>query len=161
MKFTRTGRGFCLKILEQGITHAEVVQYDAEHAMPFADQSFETVLVDAPCTGTGTIRHNPELCDFLDPGDPADLSKKQRLILRNASKLVKNGGSLIYSTCSLEVEENEQVADAFIVSEPGFRKVQPRVPVGLITEAGFARTRPDIDGMDGFFIAAFERTGQS
>lgn len=148
-------------IRAQGVAPAEVVQYDAEQPMPFADQSFNTVLVDAPCTGTGTIRHNPELRYFLDPSDPAELSKKQRLILRNASKLVKNGGSLIYSTCSLEVEENEQVADAFIATEPGFRKVRPRVPARLITEAGFARTRPDIDGMDGFFIAAFKRTGQS
>lgn len=145
----------------QGVTDAAVVQYDAETTMPFRGKAFDSVLVDAPCTGTGTIRHNPELRYFIRPGDPAELSKKQLRILKNASNLVKEGGSLIYSTCSLEVEEGEQVVDEFIAAESSFRLVPPRVPATHITEAGYARTRPDIDGMDGFFIAALERVRQS
>ena len=144
----------------QSARSVNLVQYDAESALPFALESFDTVLVDAPCTGTGTIRQNPEIRYFAGPDDPLDLSSKQLLILRNASKMVSRGGTLFYSTCSLEPEENEDVCRAFMAAEPGFVAARPDVPARFLQGTGFARTFPDRDGLDGFFIAAFHRIDQ-
>ncbi|MBV9242327.1 MAG: hypothetical protein JO314_09995, partial [Acidobacteria bacterium] len=91
------------------------------------------------------------------PEDIRELSSKQRRILANASKAVKKGGLLVYSTCSLEPEEGEDVAEWFLDQDREFRSVRPRVPERYIDRPPFARTWPDTDGMDGFFIAAFQR----
>lgn len=137
----------------QGVGFVNVVQYDAERGLPFADGAFDVVLVDAPCSGTGTIRHNPEIRYFLKQEDFAELQNKQLRILKNASKLVNQGGTLIYSTCSLEKEENEAVCEAFLRENAAFKLVKPNVPERFLTEQGFARTFPQRDGMDGFYIA--------
>ncbi|MGI8811135.1 MAG: 16S rRNA (cytosine(967)-C(5))-methyltransferase RsmB [Pyrinomonadaceae bacterium] len=142
--------------IAQGLPEVSTVQYDAEAGLPFADKSFSSVLVDAPCSGTGTIRHNPEIRYNLKASDFAELPVKQLLILRNASKLVAAGGKLVYSTCSLEREENENVCSEFLSLETRFRKIVPDVPAAFLTVDGFARTYPHRDDMDGFFIAAFE-----
>jgi 16S rRNA (cytosine967-C5)-methyltransferase len=134
-----------------------IVQYDAVSALPFADRSFDCVLVDAPCSGTGTIRHNPELRYFLNEADFEELQEKQLAILENASKLVVLGGEVFYSTCSIEPEENEHVADMFLARNPDFSPVPLNISASLITERGFARTWPHRDGMDGFFVASFRR----
>ncbi len=141
----------------QGVGFVNVVQYDAENALPFADESFDVALVDAPCSGTGTIRHNPEIRYFLRENDFGELSRKQLGILRGASKLIKRGGRIVYSTCSLEKEENEAVIDEFLKAENGFRLLKPNVPEKFLTENDFARTFPQRDRMDGFFIAVFEK----
>ncbi len=143
--------------LRQGVGNVNVVQYDAENALPFFDNSFDTVFVDAPCSGTGTIRHNPELRYFLTPADIVELSAKQLKILANASKLVTRGGSLVYSTCSLETEENEMVCQKFLSENADFQIVKPNVPKRFITSEGFARTFPHRDNMDGFFIAQLHK----
>ena len=141
----------------QGLDLVNIVQYDAETALPFSDASFDAVLVDAPCSGTGTIRHNPEVRYLLEEKDLGELHGKQLRILENASKLVKSGGKLVYSTCSLEKEENEVVSMDFLDAHPDFTLLRPDVPREFITQRGFARTFPHRDGMDGFFIAVFER----
>jgi 16S rRNA (cytosine967-C5)-methyltransferase len=141
----------------QGAEFVQIAQYDAEKELPFAENSFDRVLVDAPCSGTGTIRHNPEIRYFLRESDFAALAEKQLKILNNASKLVKDGGSLIYSTCSLEIEENEGVVDAFLANNLKFDKASLNLPRKFLTENGFARTFPHRDEMDGFFIAAFQK----
>ena len=141
----------------QGVGFVRIMQYDAVRALPFADMTFNTVLVDAPCSGTGTIRRNPEIRYFLSLSDFTELSKKQLAILRNASKVVTPGGRLIYSTCSLESEENEAVAAEFLAQTTEFEKVSPRVPDRLLGPDGFGRTFPHRDGTDGFFIAEFRR----
>ena len=142
----------------QGVERARFVRYDAEKGLPFADGTFDAVLVDAPCSGTGTIRHNPEIRYGLTAEDLVELPRKQQQILVNASKAVRPGGLLIYSTCSLEPEENEQVAANFISSHPEFAALEPDMPERFITDQGFARTWPDRDEMDGFFAAAFRRS---
>jgi 16S rRNA (cytosine967-C5)-methyltransferase len=141
----------------QGVDFVSVVQYDAENSLPFADESFDRVLLDAPCSGTGTIRHNPEIRYFLREDDFEELSGKQLRILENASKLVKRGGKLIYSTCSLEREENESVIENFLSGGAGFRPAAPPVPERFLTGEGFARTFPSTDDMDGFFISVLVR----
>ncbi len=147
-------REICKK---QGLQNVQLLQYDAEKSLPFADESFEVILVDAPCSGTGTIRHNPEIRYFLTENDFAELSSKQLKILVNASKLVKRGGRLIYSTCSLEIEENEQVIENFLHENRDFEIVLPNLSAEFLTERGFARTFPQRDKMDGFFIAILKK----
>lgn len=142
---------------KQGVNSVNVLRYDAEAAIPFADGSFDAVLVDAPCSGTGTISSNPEIRYFLQPEDLLALPKKQGAILANASKLVQQGGRLHYSTCSLEVEENEEVISAFLAEADGFKVEPVQVNERFVTEAGFGRTFPDEDGIDGFFFAVLSK----
>lgn len=137
--------------------HVQILQYDAERPLPFAESSFESVFVDAPCSGTGTIRHNPEIRYFLRGEDFGILARKQRAILKNASKLVTHGGTLVYSTCSLEIEENEEVCRQFLDENNEFHLVRPNFHQRFLTGDGFARTFPHRDGMDGFFVAEFRR----
>ena len=88
-----------------------VVALDASKPLPFATK-FDRVLVDAPCSGTGTLARNPEIKWRLKNDDIFDLRRRQKAILRNALEMVKPGGQLVYSTCSMEREENEDVVDA-------------------------------------------------
>lgn len=132
--------------------------YDATVALPFVSDTFDRVLVDAPCTGTGTLRRNPEIRWRISSSDVAELAARQGRILKNAARLVRTGGRLVYSTCSVEMEENESVASAFLRENEHFRPVRLTVPALLQNEDGTrARTWPQRDGADGFFIAAFER----
>lgn len=131
----------------------KIVRYDAEKGLPFADGTFDIILVDAPCSGTGTIKHNPEIRYTLDPDDLVELSNKQHNILISASKCLKPGGSLIYSTCSLEPEENEEVIGKFLKESPSFHPDTQFVPERFLEGEYFARTYPNRDDMDGFFIA--------
>ena len=140
----------------QGV-NVSVLQQNAEMPLPFADLTFDTVLVDAPCSGTGTIRHNPEIRYSLTPSDFLELRDRQLRILQNASHVLKNGGLVVYSTCSVEREENEGVCERFMAGNSAFEKIEPNVPRRFITDEGFARTWPQRDDMDGFFIASFRR----
>jgi 16S rRNA (cytosine967-C5)-methyltransferase len=141
----------------QGVDNVLIVRHDAESALPFADGEFGTVLLDAPCSGTGTIRSNPEIRYFLKPGDFDELHRKQLAILRNASKTVRRGGRLIYSTCSLEPEENEQVVSEFLAGDKDFELIRPDMAPELLTVEGFMRTTPADNEMDGFFAAVLNR----
>lgn len=142
----------------QGVEFVNIVQYDAEKSLPFAEDTFDCLLIDAPCSGTGTLRHNPEIRYTLTAQDLADLSKKQLEILENASKVLKKGGSLIYSTCSLEREENESVINFFLEKHPEFQRRLPKLPPKFLTKEGFVRTFPNRDQTDGFFIAELAKS---
>jgi 16S rRNA (cytosine967-C5)-methyltransferase len=137
--------------------NVDVVQLDAEVGLPFSNESFDTVFVDAPCSGTGTIRHNPEIRYSISETEISKLSNKQLRMLEKASELVVVGGILIYSTCSLEFEENEAVCRRFLDSSSGFLQEIPMVDERFHTHDGFARTFPNRDGMDGYFIGVFRR----
>ncbi|HEX8096787.1 MAG TPA: RsmB/NOP family class I SAM-dependent RNA methyltransferase, partial [Pyrinomonadaceae bacterium] len=134
-----------------------LVAYDAEAALPFKSALFDRVLVDAPCTGTGTLRRNPEIRWRISPSDIPDLASRQASILRNAARAVRPGGRLVYSTCSVEPEENEEVVEAFLNERGDFVESALDVPGRMKVGAGRARTWPHRDGSDGFFVAAFER----
>jgi 16S rRNA (cytosine967-C5)-methyltransferase len=95
--------------LRQMNLNIPLVQLDAEQPLPFAPV-FDSILVDAPCSGTGTLAHNPEIKWRLREDHLADLHARQSRILENAKRVLKPGGVLVYSTCSLEPEENEAVA---------------------------------------------------
>lgn len=143
--------------IKQGCGNVRIVQLDARSSLPFEDNYFDVVLVDAPCSGTGTIGHNPEIRYFLDEKDISDLQRKQLDILRNASKVLKPGGRLIYSTCSLEREENEDVAREFLLGNNEFLPVPANVPKRFLTEQGSGRIFPGDEASDGFFIFEAER----
>ena len=134
-----------------------VILHDAARALPFPNESFDRVLLDAPCSGTGTLRRNPEIRYRLKEEDIIKLSQQQQTMISNSASVVRPGGRLIYSTCSVEPEENEQVVDAFIASHSEFAKVTLKAPQELITDDGYVRTWPQRDGCDGFFIACLER----
>lgn len=142
----------------QGVAGVELCQYDASAGLPFAEAAFDLVIVDAPCSGTGTIRHNPEIRYNLAIGDVVRHSSKQLKIALNASKTLKKGGRMIYSTCSIERDENEDVIRGLLAERPDLAVTRPDVNERFITNEGFARTFPDRDDMDGFFIAQLTRT---
>ncbi len=120
--------------------------------------SFDRVLVDAPCTGTGTWRRNPDARLRLLERDLQELLGKQAAILDEAARLVKPGGRMIYATCSVLAEEDEGQVSAFLARQPGFRPVQVALPGGLAADPYLVLT-PRRNGTDGFFAAVLERGG--
>ncbi|HEX7312626.1 MAG TPA: 16S rRNA (cytosine(967)-C(5))-methyltransferase RsmB [Pyrinomonadaceae bacterium] len=141
-----------------GVVGVMPVALNAEAALPFADESFDRVLVDAPCTGTGTLRHNPEIRWRLSLESFNELPVVQSRILSEAARVLRRGGRLVYSTCSVEREENEEVVAAFLQSHTDFKQVEATpAPAALLLPTGAARTWPQRDDVDGFFVAALER----
>jgi 16S rRNA (cytosine967-C5)-methyltransferase len=123
--------------------------------------NFDRVLVDAPCTGTGTWRRNPDGRWTLAPEDLAELVPKQGDILDHAARLVKPGGRLIYATCSVLPAENERQIEAFLERHADFTVV-PIVELDLSSELAvgpYLRLSPLKHGTDGFFGAVLERKG--
>lgn len=115
----------------------------------------DAVFVDAPCTGTGTIRRNPEIASRISLDEIRTSALRQSRILDSASLMVRSGGRLIYSTCSLEKEENEEVCESFLSRHSGFEKISLTEREGVVLSDGFLRTFPNLHGTDGFFVAAF------
>jgi 16S rRNA (cytosine967-C5)-methyltransferase len=133
---------------------------DASRDLPLAEGvAFDRVLVDAPCSGTGTLRRNPEIRWRLTPADPARFGALQGSLLDAAAGRVRPGGRLVYSTCSVEPEENEEVVAAFLGRHPEFALAPGAVPEALRTADGHLRTWPHRHGSDGFFAAVLERAG--
>jgi 16S rRNA (cytosine967-C5)-methyltransferase len=142
-----------------GISAIDVLAYDATKPLPFQNESFDRVLVDAPCSGTGTLRRNPEIRWRILHADILDLAERQRRILANAASVLRRAGRLVYSTCSVEPEENEEVVASFLKNQKDFRQIAVNAPAPLALANAALRTWPHRDGADGFFIAAFERDG--
>ncbi len=127
---------------------------DGTRPLPLSTR-FDKILVDAVCSGTGTLRRNPEIRWRLRADDPARLAGLQLRLLDNAADLLKPGGTLVYATCSLEPEENEQVVERFLSSCPGFRLRSP-CDEGLkpyCRRDGLFRLSPLQTRSDGFFAA--------
>jgi 16S rRNA (cytosine967-C5)-methyltransferase len=121
----------------------------------------DRVLVDAPCSGFGTLRRNPDLKWRHGPQAIVELAAKQLRILEAAARLVKPGGRLVYATCSILRDENEGVADAFLARHPEFElrscaDIFRAQRIALDTGERL-RLWPHVHGTDGFFAAAFER----
>ena len=128
----------------------DATRYNTE--LPQADR----VLCDVPCSGLGVIRRKPEI-KYKDPKEFEDLPAIQRRILETASKYVKVGGTLVYSTCTLSKAENDDVVEAFAAVHPEFSPIVQHVPWAG-AENSYKRTYfPDENGGDGFFTASFRR----
>lgn len=141
----------------QGVERLRVIVHDAEAGLAFPQSSFDRVLVDAPCTGTGTLRRNPEIRWRISDRDILDLAARQRRILTVAAETVRPGGRLVYSTCSIEKEENEEVVAGFLEENAFFTQVAPNAVLGQLDLDITKRTWPHKGGGDGFFIASFDR----
>lgn len=155
-----------------GVRNVESIALDGEQPIPFErpfDQPFDRILVDVPCSGTGTLARHPEIRWKLRAEDLRDLHERQVRLLRNALPHLGPRGRLVYSTCSLEPEENELVVRevlgalgvAFQITEPRAaieNLLQDSVSVeSAICADGFFRTFPPEHGTDGFFAAVIER----
>ncbi len=121
----------------------------------------DRVLVDAPCSGTGTLRRNPDLKWRQSERTLEELTKKQSSILEGASILLKPGGRIVYATCSILQEENQEIVSRFLESHPDFRlldasEILKSQHIDLDT-GKYLELRPDIHGTDGFFAAAMEK----
>ena len=144
------------------IRAADVLELDEAGA-------YDAVLLDAPCTATGTIRRHPDVAWTKRAADVAALAGMQERLLDKAAALVRPGGRLVYCTCSLEPEEGEHQIEAFLARQPGYRRlpVDPREVGGfaeLVDAHGSLRTLPSSlpeaapGGLDGFFAARLQRT---
>jgi 16S rRNA (cytosine967-C5)-methyltransferase len=145
--------------------HLTMIRLDAARALPFGAK-FERILLDAPCSGTGTLARNPEIKWRLRPEDITRLADLQAAMLRNALPALASGGRLIYATCSLEPEENEGVVEKVLSEQPAFRvltshELVPKHPhlAPFFDPRGYFRTRPDQHAMDGFNAAVIIRQG--
>ena len=119
---------------------------------------YDRVLVDAPCTGTGTWRRNPDARLRLKENDLAEIMPKQAMILDQAQRLVKPGGRLIYATCSLLNEENEAQVEAFLTRYPSFKRIAVADPLPASVHGPSLRLTPRANGTDGFFGAILEKS---
>uniref|UniRef100_UPI0018EF1154 RsmB/NOP family class I SAM-dependent RNA methyltransferase n=1 Tax=Paracoccus binzhouensis TaxID=2796149 RepID=UPI0018EF1154 len=142
---------------------ARLVAADALDWRP--DQPLDAVLLDAPCSATGTIRRHPELPRIRDGAGLAELTGLQARLLDHALELLKPGGRLVYATCSLLPAEGEDQLAAALARHPGLVVEPPQaagIEPGWITPQGGLRLRPDLwperGGMDGFFIARLRKT---
>jgi 16S rRNA (cytosine967-C5)-methyltransferase len=139
----------------------EILPYVADARTP-AIRPVDFVLIDVPCTGTGTFRRHPDARWRLKASDLAVMSALQRSIFRSAAQVVRPGGLLVYSTCSLEPEENDAQLEAFLAENPGWRLEPPpegTVPAAVL-DAGRLRVLPQRHGIDGAFAARLRRVEQ-
>ena len=165
------------QLRERLITCATHVECRLADAAALAESSaFDLALADVPCSGTGTLGRNPEIRHRLRPEDFSRQAERQRAILRAALRAIRPGGRVVYSTCSLEPEENEQVVAAVLAETPDVRQLSLSAQIellrtaGILTASGTERLRncltpegalrllPGIFHTDGFYIAIIERT---
>lgn len=165
------------QLARQHIHNAALIALDAAKPLPFRTQ-FDRILVDAPCSGTGTLARHPEIRWRLQPSQLVELHRLQVAILRNAIASASPGANILYSTCSIEPEENEAVIDEILRAAAGkgenvrranpgdARKVlAPHLaaqgdPQQLLDEEGTFRTLARGDGTDGFFAVLLEKVTQ-
>lgn len=144
-----------------GATHIDVQQIDSGGALPFT-AGFDRVLVDAPCSGLGTIRRDPDIRWRRAEAELAGLAAAQMELLTRAAGAVAPGGRLVYATCSSEPEENEQVVEAFLAAHPAFAPVDLRGDGNVfldpfLGDRGMLRTLPFAHRLEAFFAAALIR----
>jgi 16S rRNA (cytosine967-C5)-methyltransferase len=148
-------------VAASGAENVRLVQADLLRPLPFSSR-FDCVMVDAPCSGLGILRRDPDIKWRRREEDLRALAAAQLVMLGNAAEAVAPGGRLIYATCSSEPEENELVAEAFLARSPAFSAcalatANTSVPPTVIDTRGHLRTCPHIHGLEGFFGAVFAR----
>ena len=141
--------------------HPQLMANECDQKLKRLAGKFDRVLVDAPCSGLGTLRRNPDLKWRQTENDIAELTAKQANILAAAAKLVKTGGRLVYATCSLLREENEGIVDAFLTQHPGFKQISAAEILAqhkVVLDTGMhLNMLPHLHGTDGFFAAVMEK----
>ena len=144
-----------------GLTGVRCVERDATQGLDDLGR-FDRVLVDAPCSGLGTLRRNPDARWRVRPGDAARLAETQLAILRSTAAVLRPGGALVYSTCTLLREENEDVVDAFLKETPDLRRAEPGAAppelADFLSDDGAFRSFPHRHDADGFFAVRLVRS---
>ena len=170
-----TGRLYAFDVSEKRLTklkprlarsglsnvHPVVIAHERDAKVKRLAGKIDRVLVDAPCSGMGTLRRNPDVKWRQQPEDIAELTEKQAAILDGAARLVKFGGRLVYATCSLLEDENDAIVQGFLASHPDFELVpmhkvlaEQRIPLEM---GDYLKMLPHKHGTDGFFAAVLER----
>jgi 16S rRNA (cytosine967-C5)-methyltransferase len=141
--------------------HPQLIAHERDARVKRLAGKIDRVLVDAPCTGFGTLRRNPDLKWRQPESAVSELAQKQRAILAAAATLVKPGGRIVYATCSVLPDENDAVVDAFLAANPGFAPGDAAAELaraGIALDTGPAlRLRTDLHGCDGFYAAVLTR----
>jgi 16S rRNA (cytosine967-C5)-methyltransferase len=145
--------------------HPAAIAHERDDRIKRLSGKMDRVLVDAPCSGLGTLRRNPDLKWRQSPQSVAELTVKQTAILASAARLLKSGGRLVYATCSLLPEENEAIAQAFSAAHPEFvplsvaetlQALKVHDAASLCSADGlYLRLWPHLHASDGFFAAAW------
>lgn len=141
-----------------GLKNVDVELFDATKLDKESVDKFDYVLADVPCSGLGIIRRKPEI-KYKQKEEVKDIPKLQKDILQNASKYVKVGGTLVYSTCTVQDNENIEIVESFLQSNKRFEfdKIE-NINIDLENEEkGYIKIYPNVHGMDGFFIAKLKR----
>ncbi|MDH4063953.1 MAG: RsmB/NOP family class I SAM-dependent RNA methyltransferase, partial [Acidobacteriota bacterium] len=128
-----------------GLRSVALVQVPASGTLPFVDAAFDVVLVDAPCSGLGTLRRDPDIRWTRQPEDLVRFAAQQGRLLHEAARLVRPGGRLVYATCSSEPDENERVVAAYLSDHADFSLAHEH------------RTLPPDDGLEAFYGAVIGR----
>ena len=152
--------------------HPAAIAHERDERVKRLAGKIDRVLVDAPCSGLGTLRRNPDLKWRQSPKAIEEMTVKQAAILQSASRLLKPGGRLVYATCSVLPQEDEAIAQAFSAANPEFVPLQARdilahakvehaadLCTGPLTGGEYLRLWPHRHGTDGFFAAAWQRKG--
>lgn len=138
-----------------------IVRADTSLPLPVRPRSASFVLLDAPCTGLGTLREHPEIRWRLSEDDIERMAMVQRGMLTQAAAAVAAGGVLVYAVCSIAPQEGPETISTFLADNPDFEidRTPPAAEQlrGILDPDGYMRTRPDIDGLDGFFAARLKR----
>jgi 16S rRNA (cytosine967-C5)-methyltransferase len=152
-----------LKILQKNLDRLKVTNVTSItiDANEFTDEKgFDRVLVDAPCSGLGTLTKKPDLKWKRDLGDIRNIVNIQYELLKRGAGLLKQGGSLVYSTCTVEPEENSEIIKKFLSENANFKLIYAGnfLPEELVAEDGTVQTFPHIHGLDGSFAAKLEKS---
>ena len=151
-------------VATSGAANVRVVRADAERSLPFGP-AFDCVLLDAPCSGLGTLRRDPDIKWRRSAQDLAVLAQTQVRMLGEAGRVLRPGGRLVYSTCSSEPEENEAVVEAFLRGHPAFAVAPASAAAAelerFVDTRGFLHTWPYRDGLEAFFAAVLVKSQDS
>lgn len=139
-----------------GLASVDTAAADGRQFRPEWESAFDLVLVDAPCSGLGIIRKKPEI-RYKKPDELLTLPVIQTAILDNAARYVRPGGTLVYSTCTILPEENEQVTDVFLAEHPGFARELFTLPQPVGETEGQITFWPQRHDVDGFYICRMRR----
>jgi 16S rRNA (cytosine967-C5)-methyltransferase len=148
-------------IAESGAQNVAIVQANLLQPLPFADV-FDLVVVDAPCSGLGTLRRDPDIKWRRREDDLVTLAAAELTMLQRAAQAVAPGGRLVYATCSSEPDENDGVVNAFLAGTERFvrmdaREAAPELAPSVVDDRGWLRTEPHRHGLEAFFGAVFGR----
>jgi 16S rRNA (cytosine967-C5)-methyltransferase len=136
--------------------NVRLVRADARRP-PFRDGAFDSVLLDAPCSGLGTLGRNPDIKWTSAAGEIERHAERQRALLLAAAPLVRSGGRLVYSACTLEPEETTAIVEALLAERSDFHRALPPAWAAPFAEPDGVRVRPERDPGDGFFAVILER----